>query len=345
MANLRNALSTWIRPSTRVVSSPARRVSYQTVCRNSMRVWKSGLRFFKRSLMTPSQRRWARRFSVSANSGTGGALLAMAALSTERTESARGSSAWRPAHALPGATTRPRLPSPSAPALVNQSRRRKVPWSNLFTGRISPRSCADPALQEPQNLGHGHLGRRGIAAVLVLDLAFLDATVANRHAMRHTNEFPVGKHGARTLATIVQQHVHTGGQQLFVQLFGGGLHLGTADHADGADHQRERRDRIGPDDAALVVVLFNGSGRQARDANAVTTHFEVRGFAVFAKEGRVHGLAVFATEVEHMTHLDAAFNRQRTLSVGRGIAFDHIAQVGHLIGLGQVTPPVHARHV
>ena len=46
-----------------------------------------------------------------------------------------------------------------------------------------------------------------------------------------------------------------------------------------------------------------------------------------------------------MADLDAALDRQHAAPVGRGIAGDHIAQVGHHIRLGQVAPPVHACQV
>ena len=46
-----------------------------------------------------------------------------------------------------------------------------------------------------------------------------------------------------------------------------------------------------------------------------------------------------------MANFDAALNRQLALAAGRQIAFDHIADVGHQLRLGQVTPPVHAAQV
>jgi hypothetical protein len=48
--------------------------------------------------------------------------------------------------------------------------------------------------------------------------------------------------------------------------------------------------RVGPDDAALVVVLLDGGGRQARDADAVAAHLEGLRLAVFVEEGGVHAL-------------------------------------------------------
>ena len=111
-ANLRKLLSTWIRPSTRLTSSPERLLSYQIVWSSSMRSWAPGIFFFSRSLMSPSQRRCASRASVLANSGTGGALLWMAELSADRTESISGSSICAPASARRG------IVSANAPAVA-----------------------------------------------------------------------------------------------------------------------------------------------------------------------------------------------------------------------------------
>ena len=42
-----------------------------------------------------------------------------------------------------------------------------------------------------------------------------------------------------------------------------------------------------------------------------------------------------------MADFNAAFNGQGALAIGRQIAIDHIAQIGHHHGLGQITPPIH----
>ena len=70
-----------------------------------MRVAASGSRFSSRWLISPSQRRWASRASVLANSGIGGALLWTAELNAVRTESIRGSSTCAPARAGVGSVS------------------------------------------------------------------------------------------------------------------------------------------------------------------------------------------------------------------------------------------------
>ena len=46
-----------------------------------------------------------------------------------------------------------------------------------------------------------------------------------------------------------------------------------------------------------------------------------------------------------MAYFNAAFNGQGALAIRRHIAIDHIAQIGHHHGLGQITPPIHTRDV
>ncbi|MCY1556032.1 hypothetical protein D9M68_927410 [compost metagenome] len=87
----------------------------------------------RRSLISPSHRRYARRASVSANCGTGGALLWTAELSAVRTESISGSSICAPAQAVFGSDRAVRAP---AAALPNRQLRRERPPATLM-----PRAC------------------------------------------------------------------------------------------------------------------------------------------------------------------------------------------------------------
>ena len=86
-------------------------------------------------------------------------------------------------------------------------------------------------------------GRRGIAAALVFQVAFLQAALADHDAVRHADQFPVGEHHARTHAAVVDDHVHAGRLQLGIQLLGLGLDHFAAVIAHRAQHHFERRDR------------------------------------------------------------------------------------------------------
>ena len=152
--------------------------------------------------------------------------------------------------------------------------------------------------------------------MLVFHQAFFEASVADGDAVRYANQFPVGKHGTGALATVVQDDVHASGQQVAVQLLGGGFDLGAAVGTDGADHHGERRQSVRPDDALGVMVLLDGRRWQTGDADAVAAHLEGFGFAVFVQKRGVHGLAVLGAEVKNMTHFNAALDGQHALAVG-----------------------------
>src|SRR6478735_8656092 len=124
------------------------------------------------------------RASVLPNSGTGGALFWIAELSAVRTESISGSSICAPARALCGSA------SESAPAAAPPRHwRRERP--GFFKAVDSGRRQA--ARNEVGDAGGRHLGRRRVAAMLVFELAFLEAAVGDHHPVRHADQLPVGE--------------------------------------------------------------------------------------------------------------------------------------------------------
>ena len=134
--------------------------------------------------------------------------------------------------------------------------------------------------------------------------------------MWHADQFPVGKHRPRALVAVVEHDIHASACEFSVELVGSGFYVGKAVGADRAQHHGKRGNRIGPDDAARVVVLLDGGGRQARDTDAVATHFHELRLAVFIEKSGVHGAGIFGSEVEHVADLYAAFNCQHALAIG-----------------------------
>ena len=67
----------------------------------------------------------------------------------------------------------------------------------------------------------------------------------------------------------------------------------------------ERRDREGPDNAFIVVVLFDRRSGSASDADAVASHDGEALFAVKIQEGGLHGFTVFGAEHKDMSDFDA----------------------------------------
>src|SRR5690606_5876111 len=163
--------------------------------------------------------------------------------------------------------------------------------------------------------------------------------------MRYADQLDVGEHRAGAQAAVVERGLDAGGIEFAVQRLGGLGHGRVVLRIDDADHRAPGRHRLGPDDAGFVVVLLDRGGDDARDADAVAAHRRVHGLAAFVQHGAAHRLGIAAPEREHVADLDAAGDPQRALAVGRGIALDHVADVGDVVRLGQVAAPVHAGEV
>ena len=93
------------------------------------------------------------------------------------------------------------------------------------------------------------------------------------------------------------------------------------------------------------MVLLDGRGDDARDADAVTAHLERESVAVFVEESRFHLVGVLGAQLEDMSDLDSAAQFQAALAVRARVACYHITDVRYFIRPGQVAAPVHAREV
>src|SRR5439155_25147182 len=71
--------------------------------------------------------------------------------------------------------------------------------------------------QERHNIVDSHSSGLGVASPLVFHLAILEPALAHRDPMRNADQLEIGKHYARTLSAIVEQHVGTGGLKLGMQ--------------------------------------------------------------------------------------------------------------------------------
>ena len=77
--------------------------------------------------------------------------------------------------------------------------------------------------------------------------------------MRYPDQFPVGKHDARTFAAIVENHVDPSGDKFAVEVVGSGFHGLVSVITQRTDDDFKWRNRVGPDDAFSIVVLFDCS--------------------------------------------------------------------------------------
>src|SRR5688572_31496731 len=211
-----------------------------------MRKWRaassSGKRFATRRVIARTQARVSRSLrSTGVRSFTAWASVA-------RTDAERTSYCCAPATVSP----------PQSIATAEKARLRS----------LAPR-IGERAGHELRRLGGGDLRRLRVAAMLVLESAFLEPALADHHAMRDAHQLLVGEEHARALVAIVEEGLDAGGLELGVQLVRGRAHRFAAAVSHGDDRDRERRHGIGPDDAALVVVLLDRRGHDARDADPV----------------------------------------------------------------------------
>src|SRR5690606_39863514 len=109
---------------------------------------------------------------------------------------------------------------------------------------------------------------------------------------------------------------------------------------DRADHHLKRGNGTGPDNALVIVALFDGGRRNPADSNAVTTHLNHSGFAIFVQVSGAQRFGVGVAQEKHVTNFDPSLNRKGAAGRIR-IAFDHIADIVDG-GFGQVTTPVDA---
>src|SRR3984893_13994773 len=173
----------------------------------------------------------------------------------------------------------------------------------------------------------GDLGARPIASLAVFESAGIETAIRHHQAVRDAQQLGIGELDARTRVTVVVQNLDSGGGELGIQAVAGFADTRGFLQVQGYQHYLEGRDRCGPDDAALVVVLFDGRGHDARHTDTVAAHVE-RGFAArLIEHQRLHRLAVLAAQLEDVTHLDAARDLQAPLAGRAGIALDDVAQV------------------
>jgi len=90
---------------------------------------------------------------------------------------------------------------------------------------------------------------------------------------------------------------------------------------------------VRPDDAALIVILLDGRGDDARHTNAITAMSICTRHRLIEHRG-VHRGAVLASELKDVADLDAAHDLECAVPGGTRIAGHHIAQIGAAVRAG-----------
>src|SRR5690349_12086841 len=100
-------------------------------------------------------------------------------------------------------------------------------------------------------------------AVLELGLAGRETLGANHHLPGRADQVHVGELGPGPEVAIVVENLDTPGRKLVVDLLAGGRD-GPVVRLEIEDRDPERSDRLGPDDAVLVVAGLDDGADQAR---------------------------------------------------------------------------------
>src|SRR5688500_6265544 len=184
--------------------------------RNARADSSSGNRPDTRRVMARTQARVSRSLKST------GVRSLTAAERVARTEAERTSYCWAPASASP---------PPNAAAAAN----------TRLGSRALP--IGDPRGHVFRCVGRGDFRRLGIAAVLVLDHAFLEAPLADHDAMRNADQLLVGEQHTRALVAVVEEGLEPRRGELVVELVGRRSHALAAVVTHRDDRDRERRHR------------------------------------------------------------------------------------------------------
>src|SRR5882762_3463305 len=184
---------------------------------------------------------------------------------------------------------------------------------NLLTVRV----------HELQDVFDGVLGlnrHHGPCPRLDFHFTFGQRLLANADANGKTDQFGVFEFDARPVVAVVQDDIHVARRQLGVDLFGAFHDFTLRGDVQRRDAHGVRRNADRPDDAVVVMALFDKGLQSPRDANAVTAHDRGLLFASFVEEPRVESFAVFGAEFEDVPDFNGALHFQGFAAFVAGFA-------------------------
>src|SRR5207253_1625665 len=100
----------------------------------------------------------------------------------------------------------------------------------------------------------------GVASAAILEFPRVEATLADDEAMWDADEFRVGELDARTGIAIVVKNLDSRCGELGIQSVGNLAHPRGFMLVEGYEYHLVRGNRLRPDDALLIVILFNRRG-------------------------------------------------------------------------------------
>ncbi len=171
----------------------------------------------------------------------------------------------------------------------------------------------------------------------VFEFARRQAAFADHQPVRDAEQFGIGEFDAWPRIPVIEQNLETGGDQLRVQCVGRFAQLVGALQVDSDQHHVERRQRSGPYDAVLVVILLDSGANDARNADAIAAHGHYLVFAIGILNRRTHGGAVFVSELKDVPDFDTACDAEGALATGHRVAGNDIANIGRFRSLEVAT--------
>ncbi len=141
---------------------------------------------------------------------------------------------------------------------------------------------------------------------LEFDFTLREGFLAEIHAQGESDQFAVLELHPGSVIAVVQNHLDAGGGELVVEGLGE-LHRSAVrrDAQRGQAHLKWGH-ADGPQDAILVMALFDDGLERARDADAVAAHDGKLPCPGFVEEGGVQLFAVLEADLEDVSDLDAA---------------------------------------
>src|SRR6185312_12372362 len=207
---------------------------------------------------------------------------------------------------------------------------RALPPSSRAVARTALRSQSGSQTRanESERIGCGKFRALRVSSMTILKLSRLQAALAHDEPVGDSEQLGIGKLDPRPCVTVVVQHLDSACGERRVEPIGRFPHAGGFLLADGNQDHLERGDRLRPDDPALIVILLDGCGNDPCHTDAITAHVHDHLAAALIENQALHGLAVFAAQLEDMTHLDAPYHLESPAAGGTGIAVHDVSEVG-----------------
>src|SRR3984957_18106900 len=179
-------------------------------------------------------------------------------------------------------------------------------------------------------IGGGDFCRFGLAPVTIFEFSCGERAITDHDAVRNTQKLRIGELHAGPRVAIIEQYIDAGGVEVPVQRIRGLLYSRRFLIVDRHQYHLEGCDRLGPQNAVGIVILFDRGSDHARHADAIAAHEHGQRLALFIQYAGVHGGTVELSELKYVAHLDASDDLEVAASARAGIAGLGVADIDGL---------------